>query len=362
MNESEKQNIICLEHIYGTDKYQLNTDAQSEIDLNEQPKLSISGRELTKPYIAFYISKQFVVFCIDDDTNTLIKIEHHPQRSIPLHIHIVETLDGNIVIFVIFTDHILRIRLTNTSDGYSFEECKTNFSFSIPSIEIILFRILLNDENQCLRVHLVLDETCSKKFVFYQITLMNDDERIFYMTSEVFFRLPPNMIEIIINPDSYYLDDSTTMLLLKIETKRKVVHSSKFLDWSNQIHITINHEKEDYPSYSGVTKYGDDDKIFLLTKNKRCYLVPLYIDKLRSFKVKGFKIVATMKYDIYRLSDDEESGDSGEFDPEITKYIISLMGLNNDDSRPKNRLCGSKYSIEKLQFVWRMMMDFISLD
>ena len=95
--------------------------------------------------------------------------------------------------------------MTKSSDGYLFQECKSNFSLSIPSIEIISFRILLNDENECLRVHLVLDETCSKKFVFYQITLMNDDERIFYTTSEVFFRLPTNMTKIKINDDSYDL-------------------------------------------------------------------------------------------------------------------------------------------------------------
>ena len=329
MSESEQEQqptIIYVKYKDGTDKYQLNTDDQSEIDLNDQPRQLISGIELSKPYIAFHISKQFVVFCIDDDTNTIIKIEH-PQRSVLLHVHVVETRDDNIVIFVIFTDHILRIRLTNTSDGYSFKDCKTNFSFSIPPIQISSFRILLNDENQCLRVHLVLDETCWKKFVFYEITLMNDDERIFYMTSEVFFRLPPNIIEIIINPDSYYLGDST-MLLLKIETKRKVVCAS---DWSNEIHITINHEKEDYPDDYSTMNFGDDDKIFLLTKHKQYYLVPFDIDKLRRFQARGFQICATMKCESFGLSDDEESCDSGYCDPEITKYIISLIGLNKYD-------------------------------
>ena len=150
-----QQPIICVK--YET-RYQLNTDAQSDIDLNDQPEQSISGREWRNAtYVAFNISNQFVVIHIDDCiTNTLIKIEH-PQESILLHVHVVETLDDNLVIFVIFTDHILRIHLTNSSDGYSFQECKSNFSLSIPSIEIISFRILLNDENECLRVHLVLD-------------------------------------------------------------------------------------------------------------------------------------------------------------------------------------------------------------
>jgi hypothetical protein len=317
MSKIDQDNIICVKHKYGTNEYQLNTDAQSQIDLNDQPEWSISGIDECKAtYIAYHISNQFVVILIDDK-NTLIKIEH-PQRSVLLHVHVVETLDDNIVIFVIFTDHILRIRLTNTSDSYSFEECKTNFSFSIPPIQISSFRILLNDENQCLRVYLVLDETCSKKIVFYEITLMNDDERIFYMTSEVFFRLPPNMIEIIINDDSYSLDDSTTMISLKIETKRKVVHA---LDRSNQLHIIINHEKEDYPSYSGITNYGDDNKIFLLTKNERYYLVPF--DKIERFRVRGFQIVATIKCETYRLFDDEEYSD-----PEIGNYFRSLMKLN----------------------------------
>lgn len=40
--EEQQPKIICVKHKYGTDEYQLNTDAQSEIDLNEQPELSIS--------------------------------------------------------------------------------------------------------------------------------------------------------------------------------------------------------------------------------------------------------------------------------------------------------------------------------
>ena len=303
-------------------QYQLNTDAQSEIDLNDLPEQSISCRECRNAaYVAFKVSNHVVVIHIDDDciTDTLIKIEHHYQESILLHVHVVETLDDNIVIFVIFTNHILRIHLTNTSDGYLFEKCKTNVSLSIPSIEIISFRLLLNDENECLRVHLVLDETCSKKFVFYQITLMNDDKCIFYMTSEVFFKLPPNMIEIEINGDSHDLDDLTTMLRLTIETERKVVN---LFDLSNKIDIIITHEKEDYPSrYSGALNYGDDDKIFLLTKDEMYYLMPF--DKIERFRVRGgFEIVATIKCETYGLFDDEYS------QPEIGNYFRSFMKLN----------------------------------
>lgn len=306
-------------------QYQLNTDVQSEIDLNDLPEQSISCRECRNAvYVAFKVSNNVVVIHIDDNciTDTLIKIEHYFQESILLHVHVVETLDDNIVIFVIFTNHILRIHLTNTSNGYLFEKCKTNVSLSIPSIEIISFRLLLNDENECLRVHLVLDETCSKKFVFYQITLMNDDKRIFYMTSEVFFKLPPNMIEIEINGDSHDLDDLTTMLRLTIETERKVVNLVNLFDWSNKFDIIINHEKEDYPSrYSGALNYGDDDKIFLLTKDEMYYLMPF--DKIERFRVRGgFEIVATIKLKTYILLDDEYC------QPEISDYSRSLMKLN----------------------------------
>jgi len=318
MSEINKSIIFVKHH---QTRYQLDTDDQSPIDLNNQPIKSISGKEwCNATYVAFNISNQFVVILIDDDKNTLIKIQHPPE-SILLHVHVVETLDDNLVIFVIFTDHILRIHLTKLSDGYLFQECKSDFSLSIPSIEIISFRILLNDENECLRVHLVLDETCSKKFVFYQITLMIHDKRIFYMTNEVFFRLPPNMIEIEINGDSYDLDDSTTMISLKIETERKVVN---LLDKSNKLHIIINHEKEDYPEYDSPMNHSDHDKIFLLTKNEMYYLVPF--DKIDRFRVReGFQIVATIKCENYVPY-------TGLFDeyshPEIGNYFRSLMKLN----------------------------------
>ncbi len=106
MSEINKSIIFVKHH---QTRYQLDTDAQSPIDLNNQPIKSISGKEwCNATYVAFNISNQFVVILIDDDKNTLIKIQHPPE-SILLHVHVVETLDDNLVIFVIFTDHILHL-------------------------------------------------------------------------------------------------------------------------------------------------------------------------------------------------------------------------------------------------------------
>ena len=150
--------IIYVEHECD-DRYEESTN-QSPIDLQNQPQLSVSCSRWNERYTAYYISERFVVIEITA-TNTLVKIEH-PWRSKPLHVHIIEHLcrvydiydnefdevSGH-TIFVIFNDHILRIRLENRifihledrKLGSLFEECKTDFSFHISVPESSSFTV-----------------------------------------------------------------------------------------------------------------------------------------------------------------------------------------------------------------------------
>jgi len=298
----EEQNIIYIEHEYDNE-YRFNKNNQSPIDLQDQPELPVSCKKLDRTYNAVQISKRFVVIKINNK-NTLVKIEH-PHRSKPLHVHIIEYLhslrdnDGNyfddvcgIVAFVIFTDHILRIRLTNTYDSSSFEECKTDFSFRISETESS-FKIIEDDRDERLRVCLVSDEGCWKKVELFEICLLNnDDECLFTRWKKIFFRLPPNITGIEI-------------------------------DWENDyVVLTMTGKSTEFQIYIFDGKSGllddDTDSIFLLNKCERCILATS--DQLDRFQDIGFQIVATIYVSPFKDDDDF---------PEIQEFIkVMLEELN----------------------------------
>jgi hypothetical protein len=304
MSTSEQPNIICVDDECDV-RYEKSTN-QSPIDLQNQPELSVSCKGWNNTYTGYYISERFVVIRIDS-TDRLVKIEY-PWQSKPLHIHIIEHLcrvydiydnefdevSGH-TIFVIFTDHILRIRLTNTSNVSSFKECKTDFSFPISEPESSSFRIIEDDENECLRACLVLDETSWKKVELFEINLFRDDECLFTKTRENFFRLPPNITGIEI-------------------------------DWENDIVVltmTLNSEGNslELPIYiynGKIDETDDTDSIFLFKECERCILATS--NQLERFQMIGFEIIATISVCPFKDHDDF---------PEIKEFIkVMLEELN----------------------------------
>jgi len=314
----EEQNIIYIEHEYDNE-YRFNKNNQSPIDLQDQPELPVSCKKLDRTYNAVQISKRFVVIKINNK-NTLVKIEH-PHRSKPLHVHIIEYLhslrdnDGNyfddvcgIVAFVIFTDHILRIRLTNTYDSSSFEECKTDFSFRISETESS-FKIIEDDRDERLRVCLVSDEGCWKKVELFEICLLNnDDECLFTRWKKIFFRLPPNITGIEIDWENDYV-----VLTMTLNSE------------GNSLELPIY-------IYDGKTDKTDDtDLIFLLNECDRCILATS--DQLDRFQRIHFDIVATIYVCPFEDHDDF---------PEIQEFIkVMLEELNKYHRSRWDSDCGS---------------------
>ena len=302
MSKSEEPNTIILEHEFGTHEYRLNTDAQSPIELQDQPGLPVSCKEFKNIYNVYHISKKFVGIYINY-TDTFIQIEY-PWRSTPLHVHIIERTGFvcyhddevcGIVLFIIFTDHILRIRLTNKYNSSLFEEYKTDFSFRISPIEALSFTIIEDERNEHLKACLVSDEGCWKKVELFEICLLNndDDERLFTKWKEIFFRLPPNITEIEIDGYSNYV-------ILSLTGK-----STEF-----QIYI-----------FDGKSGSLDDDyasPIFLLNECERCILATSH--QLDRFQTIGFQIEATIYVSPFKDDDDF---------PEIQEFIkVMLKELN----------------------------------
>ena len=301
--QKQKPNIICFEHEYDTE-YELNTSDKPPIDLQDQPELPVSCSGWNNTYTAYYISKRFVVVKITA-TNTLVKIEY-PWRSKPLHVQLYEHLcpvcddlygtefdevSGH-TICVIFTDHILRIRLENEISSSSFKECKTDFSFCISEPESSSFRIIKHDErNECLRACLILNETRCKKVELFEINLFRDDECLFTKTRENFFRLPPNITGIEI-----HLEDGYVILTMNLISQR----------------CSLN-----FPIYIDFREDDDTDSIFLLNNLETCILATN--DQLDRFQKIGFESVATIS--VHPWKDHDEL-------PEIKEFIGDLLGLN----------------------------------
>jgi hypothetical protein len=312
--QKQQQTIICVEHEYDTE-YELNTSDQPPIDLQEQPELPVSCSRWNETYTAYYISKRFVVIEITA-TNTLVKIEH-PWQSIPLHVHIIEHLfpvcydscdDWEVcghTIFVIFTDHILRIHLENENSGSSFKECKTDFSFRISKTETSSFRIIEDEKNERLRACLVLDETSWKKVELFEINLFRDDECIFTKYKNIFVRLPPNITGIEI-----HLENGYVILTMKLISQR----------------CSLN-----FPIYIDFREDDDTDSIFLLNNFERCILATN--DQLDRFQKIGFESVATISVHPWEDHDDF---------PEIQEFIrIMLEELNKYHRCRWDSDCGS---------------------
>jgi len=306
MSTSEKKqqqpNIICVNHDSGPD-YELCRSDQSPIDLQNQPELPVSCRGWNYTYTAYHISNGFVVIEITA-TNTLVKIEY-PWRSKPLHVHIIEHLfpvcydscdDWEVcghTIFVIFTDHMLRIDLENEILGSSssFKECRTNFSFNISKPESSSFTMIEDERNERLRACLVSDETFWKKVELFEICLFRDDERLFDKYKNIFIKLPQNITGIEI-----HLEDGYVILTMTLNSK---CNSLEF-----QIYI-------DFRENDG------SDSIFLLNECERCILATS--DQLERFLTIGFEIVATIRVCPFEDHDDL---------PEIQAFIKVMLELN----------------------------------
>jgi len=321
--EQGKPKIIYVENEYDG-QYEKSTN-QSPIDLENQPELPVSCKSWENTYTAYHISEKFVVIEINS-TDTLVKIEY-PWRSKPLHVHIIEHLcpvcsdlydDWEVcghTIFVIFTDHMLRIDLKNEISGSSssFKECKTDFSFRISETEsssftIIKDEIIKDKINERLRACLVLDEGCWKKVELFEICLFRDDERLFCKMKEKFFRLPPNITGIEINWENDYV-----VLTMTLNSE------------GNSLELPIY-------IYDGKTDKTDDtDLIFLLNECDRCILATS--DQLDRFQRIHFDIVATIYVCPFEDHDDF---------PEIQEFIkVMLEELNKYHRSRWDSDCGS---------------------
>ena len=139
-----------------------------------------------------YFNGNSILIKIKPINTDVVIMNYHPS-STPLHVHTISHQNDNII-FVIFDDHILRIRLENSE----FVECKTN-SFTISSellqsIRQKSFSTINGGQN--LRVCFFVDKGYFNQFESYNLLFDNEGERIFDKDNGFSFRLPANIANI----------------------------------------------------------------------------------------------------------------------------------------------------------------------
>lgn len=208
-------------------------------------------------------------------TNTDVVIMNYHPLSTPLHVHTI-THQNNYTVFVIFDDHILRIRLENSE----FVECATN-SFTISSeflksIRQKSFSTIHGGQN--LRAWFVVDKGNFNQFESYNLLFENVGDRIFDKDNGFSFRLPANIANIQINGERLEW-------MIKSKGKRTKFSISLFdgkVD-SNGVPLYI----------FAQNGYYEDPRTRKIVKSCEGFHISTS-DKIEEFEGLGFEIVATI--------------------------------------------------------------------
>lgn len=210
-----------------------------------------------------------------DSQNTHVVIENYYPLSTPVHVHTIAH-QNDYTIFVIFDDHILRIRLENSE----FVECSTS-SFTISSELLQSIRqksfSAIND-GQNLRACFVVDKDSFYQFESYNIGLENVGDRIFDKDNGFSFRIPANIANIQIN-------GVRLEWMIKSKGKRTKFSISLFdgKDDSNGVPLYL----------FAQNGYYEDPRTQKIVKSCEGFHISKS-DEIEEFEVLGFEIVATI--------------------------------------------------------------------
>ena len=239
-----------------------------------------------------------------DSQNTHVVIENNYPLSTPLHVHTIAHQNGEVscyTIFVIFDDHILRIRLENSE----FVECKTEtFYISselLQSIKQDSFSAI--DDGQNLRAHFVVDNGYFYDIESYKLYLENDGDSLFHIDNGLSFRIPSNI-------DNIQINGECIEWMIKSKGKRTKISISLF---DGKV------DSNGVPLYLfAQNRYYEDPK----TQNTVTSCEGFHIstsDQLDRFQGISFEIVATMYVCPFEDHDDL---------PEIQAFIKAFLELN----------------------------------
>lgn len=214
-----------------------------------------------------------------DSQNTHVVIENYHPSSTPVHVHTI-VHQNDYIIFVVFDDHILRIRLENSE----FVECATS-SFTISSELLQSIRqksfSAIND-GQNLRTCFVVDKGNFNQFESYNLLFENGGDRIFDKDNGFSFRLPANIA---------YIQINGVRLEWMIKSKGK---RTKFLISLFDGKYESLDDSDGIPLYLFAQNgYYEDPRTRKIVKSCEGFHISTS-DKIKEFEGLGFEIIATI--------------------------------------------------------------------
>jgi len=270
MNANAK--IIRIKRIVGKD-YFCSPD-KSRCYLQDSAELTSKSSNRSNTVLIIRFDCNTILIKIDSQ-NTHVVIENYYPLSTPLHVHTIAH-QNDYTFFVVFDDHILRIRLENSE----FVECKTNtFTISselLQSIRQKSFSTINGGQN--LRAWFVVDKGEFFQFESYNLLFENVGDRIFDKDNGFSFRIPANIANIQINGERLEW-------MIKSKGKRTKFSISLFdgkVD-SNGVSLYL----------FAQNGYYDDPRTRNIVKSCEGFHISTS-DKIEEFEGLGFEIVATI--------------------------------------------------------------------
>jgi len=307
-SESESTKFYIASHNGKLYQEDLECDHEKVHALPDSNELSVSFKDLDSDHgrVLAHFNRNNVQIKIKS-TNELITIEY-PRRSKPLHVHISEHLNtircfkgseyyesdevyGN-TIHVIFTDHILRLRIEHNR----IRDCQIDNSNQILSkidgtIVQSSFETVKTDELgtiQCLNVFLAFG---GNNIVIRSLNLylVDDPESLSQTNINFSIKLP------VISDFGISAKGSTVMMSILLGEK------------STHFYLHIYDKKNDEE---------DDDRFFILHNFNRCIIAKN--DELELFESLGFQIKAIIDCD-------------EDCDDDVKRFMEDLLKLNCDE-------------------------------
>jgi hypothetical protein len=213
-----------------------------------------------------------------DTQNTQVVIDNYYPLSTPLHFHAVAHQNDEVsgyTVFVIFDDHILRIRLENSE----FVECSTSsFTISSELLQSIRQKSFSAINDGILRACFVVNKDSFYQFESYNLLLGNIGDRIFDKDNGFLFRLPVNIANIQINGERLEW-------MMKSKGKRMKFSISLFdgKDDSNSVPLYL----------FAQNGYYEDPRTRKIVKSCEGFHISTS-DEIKEFEELGFEIVETI--------------------------------------------------------------------
>lgn len=267
--------------------YGLGLSTQSDFDLGELFEFPSKSSDDCHLFFDVVFNSNSIVIKIKRTNTDVVIMNYHPL-STPVHVHTIAHQNDEVsgyTVFVIFDDHILRIRLENSE----FVECSTSsFTISSELLQSIRQKSFSAIDDGILRACFVVNKGNFNQFESYNLLLGNEGN--FFVNKDKFFsfRLPANISDIEI--DDIFINSSNCTNYIGLDW---MIKSTKFsISLFDGKVDSLDDSDEVIPLYLfAQTGHYEDPRTRKIVKSCEGFHISTS-DEIDEFKGLGFEIVA----------------------------------------------------------------------